>query len=144
MDEAVESPKSEIRVDGIATGKIVSGAYLEAAVRWNDFYLLFMTDDCPFEESLNIHLLDKNADLVDSATMFSMYSTGSFSSLKLMEPNTLHYNFFGDIVWRLELLTTPVFSWPFLGNPRGVWRKFKFKCHFKIYGRPLPEIYKRE
>ncbi|WP_211455163.1 hypothetical protein [Collimonas antrihumi] len=69
---ASELPKSEIVIDGAPTGKIVSGAILEAAVSWNNFYLLFMTDDIPQEEMLGIYLFDRKLDLVDSATLGAM------------------------------------------------------------------------
>lgn len=135
-----EVPKSEILLKKISTGKFVSGAFLEAAIRWNDCYLLFMTDDVPFEEMLGIHLFDKKLNLLDSATLGAMYSTGSFSSLELVEPNIVGFRFFGDTDWTVELLTKPIFRVPYFSDSRGVWRKFGFTRHFKIHGHPLPEV----
>jgi hypothetical protein len=37
-------PRGEILVAGRPTGRLVSGAVLEAAVRWDDRCLLFVTD----------------------------------------------------------------------------------------------------
>lgn len=134
-----EIPKSEILLAGIPTGKIVPGAFLEAAVSWDNFYLLFMTDDIPQEDMLGIHLLDKKLNLIDSATLGAMYSTGSFSILKLIPPNSINFRFIGGIDWNIELLTKPALRLPFVTDPKGVSRKFGFKRHFKIHGRPLPE-----
>jgi hypothetical protein len=47
-------PESSILLAGTPTGKLVSGAVLEAAVQIGETYLLFMTDDVPFEESLGL------------------------------------------------------------------------------------------
>lgn len=134
-----ELPKSEILFKGVSTGKIVTGAVLETAIRWNDFYLLLMTDDIPQEDMLGIHLFDKNFNLLDSATIGAMYATGSFSSLELVEPNIVSFRFIGDTNWRIELLTKPVFRLPFFSDPKGVRRKFGFTRHFKVHGHPVPE-----
>lgn len=44
-------PESEVLVDGNPGRARVAGAVLEAAVRWDDFYLLFLTDDVPAEDN---------------------------------------------------------------------------------------------
>lgn len=63
---STETPQSEILHAGQATGKVVDGAVLEVMLRWNDHLLLFLTGDTPFEESLHIHLLNTNLDVIDS------------------------------------------------------------------------------
>lgn len=132
-------PESRILIKGEATDKVVTGAILEAAIRWGDYYLLFMTDDIPYEEMLSIHLLDRTLNLLDSVTIGTMYSTGSLSSLELVEPNVVGFRFIGNTDWRIELLAKPVFGLPFLSDPKGVSRKFGFTRHFKVHGHPLPE-----
>ena len=96
-----EVPKSQILIKGEATGKIVTGAILEAAILWKNYYLLFMTDDIPHEEMLSVHLLDKKLNLLDSVTIGAMYSTGSFSSIEIVEPNIVSFRFIGDSNWRM-------------------------------------------
>jgi hypothetical protein len=134
-----ELPKSEIFLAGEATGKHVAGAILEAAISWRNFYLLFMTDDIPQEDTLGIYLLDQNLGLIDSAILGAMYSTGSFSSLELIPPNTIGFRFIGGTNWSVELLAKPVLRVPFISDPKGVSRKFGFDRHFKIHGSPQPE-----
>lgn len=53
-----KEPTSEVLVDGRATGRFVPGAVLEAAIQWENYYLLFMTGDVPYEEMLRVVLLD--------------------------------------------------------------------------------------
>jgi hypothetical protein len=133
------APTSEIIAGGVPTGKVVDGAIFEAALRWNEYVLLFLTDDVPFEDGLNIYLLDANLDIVDSAHMFFIYSTGIFSDLDLTQSDTVRFCFFGGIVWTLKLFHKKTFALPIISDPRGVSRPFTFFRRFRIYGRPLPE-----
>lgn len=132
-------PTSELLVDGRATGKFVPGAVLEAAVAWANRYLLFMTDDVPYEEMLRVVLLDDRFALIDSALIGGPYSTGSFSSLQLSEPDTVSFRFIGDTLWEIELLSKPGFRLPFVSDPKGVSRPPGFSRHFVVRGRPVPE-----
>lgn len=130
---------SELLVDGMPTGAVVTGATLEAAVEWRDYRIAFFTDDIPFEESLRIYMFDTNMALVDAAALGAMYSTGRFAELRLQPPDTLTFRFFGGIVWRLVLLTEREFAFPFISDPRGVSRTFKFFRQFRVEGKPRPE-----
>ena len=133
-----EIPTCEIVLNGKATGKLVSGAVLEAAVSWQEFYLLFLSDDIPQEDMLNIHFLDKNFNLLDSAILGNIYSTGSFSSLQLLQPDRVGFRFIGDTDWLIELLPKPALRLPFVTDPAGVRRRFGFARHFKVHGNPQP------
>ena len=132
-------PSSEIIINQSATGDVISGAVLEAAVSWNDFYLLFLTDDIPQEDTLSIHFLDKELKLLDSATIGAMYSTGSFTSLQLIKPNTLTFRFIGDTDWKIKLFDKPTLTLPFLSDPKCVKRKLALSNYFKVQGSPIPE-----
>lgn len=129
-------PSSAVLLNGESSGKLVSGAVLEAAVRWEDFYLLFMTDDVPFEEVLSIQLLDSQLNRLDSASIGGLYSSGSFSSLELVEPNTVRFRFIGDTIWSVEFFPQPGFRIPFVSEPPGVHRSLGFHRHFVVHGNP--------
>lgn len=137
-DRDNEIPRSEIFQNAMPIGKYVTGAILEAAVQWREWYLLFLTDDCPFEDTLNIHLFDEQFNALDSAAMYWMYSTGVFKSLELIQPNIAQFRFFGDTTWSVELLREPTFRLPFFTEPLGVWRSFGFSRHFRVHGNPRP------
>ncbi|MDR2852308.1 MAG: hypothetical protein LBV61_04535 [Burkholderiaceae bacterium] len=134
-----EIPESEVLVNGTSTGKRISGAILEAAVQWENRYLLFMTDDIPFEEILSIHLLDAQLNILDSALIGGPYSSGSFSSLELNEPNNVRFHFIGDTTWCIELLPRPEFRMPLISEPLGVKRHFGFSRQFIVRGNPRPQ-----
>ncbi len=123
---------SELLVDGKPTGLIVTGAVLEAALEWQGCRVAFLTDDIPFEEMLRIYMFDANMTLVDAAVLGAMYSTGVFAKLSLQPPDALTFRFFGDTLWRMVLLAEREFALPFLSDPSGVNRKFKFFRHFRI------------
>ncbi|QCP51500.1 hypothetical protein FAZ95_21470 [Trinickia violacea] len=133
-------PKSRIYIDGKPTDATVAGAYLEASLRWNDSFLIFTTDDVPFEEMLRIIFLDENLSVIDSAMLGAPYSTGSFRSLKIRDDDTVEFRFIGGITWVLKVFERTQLRVPLISDPRGVTRKFSFGCRFKIFGKPLPEI----
>lgn len=55
----VSQAQSDVMLNGKSTGIIVLGQVLEAAVQVNEpRYILFLTDDIIFEESLTIALID--------------------------------------------------------------------------------------
>jgi len=131
-------PTSEIIRAGIPTRKIIGGAVLKAALKWNEYILLFLTDDVPFEETLSIYLLDADLNVVDSARMYFIYTTGIFSDLDLTQPDTVHFRFFEGIIWTLKLFSTPKFVLPIISDPMGVSRPFAFFRMFQIYRHTLP------
>lgn len=131
-------PASEILVDGRATGRVISGALLEAAVEAGENWLLFLTDDVPYEDALSIHLLDTRWHLLDSALLGAAYCTGSFGALRLEPPDKVRFRFIGDTDWTLEILPRREFRLPFVRDATGVSRKFGFSRHFIVRGRPLP------
>jgi hypothetical protein len=131
-------PRSELILYGETTGKIVEGAVLETAVCWKGHFLIFLTDDIIHEDTLRIYLLDPKLDIVDAARLGAMYSTGAFSHLELVEPNLIHFEFFGGTSWTLELLDEQSFAVPMVSDPKGVTRPFKLTHRFKLHGNPVP------
>ena len=132
-------PRSEVIVAGTPTGKVLTGAILEAAIEWNGFSLAFLTDDIPQEDTLRIYLFDSRLALRDSATLGAMYSTGSFTGLELLPPNTVQFRFIGNKTWILQLLPQDSFALPFFSDPEGVRRPLKLHRRFRLYGEPLPD-----
>lgn len=132
-DKENEEPRSEILQNAVPTGKYVAGAIPVATIQWGSWYLLFVTDDCPFEEALNIHLLDEHLDPIDSAVIGWIYNTGVFESLTLVQPNIVQFRFLGEKTWWIELLQKPAIRLPFLTEPRGVSRQWGFSRYFKVH-----------
>ena len=134
-----DTPHCEVMLNRQPTGKVIDGAMLEAAIRWHDLLLVFVTDNLMHEEILRIYLLDASLNILDSAQLGWMYATGVFSLQALCPPNTVRFRFFGDTDWTLELFNEEVFAIPFFHEPRGVSRPFRFHRRFQISGNPKPE-----
>lgn len=133
-DPAV-APVSELLRAGATTGRTVPGAVLEAAVRWCTFTLLFVTDDCPYEEWLRILLLDAQLEVIDAASLGAPYCSGAFTGLRLLPPATVGFRFIGACDWTITLLPGRQFRLPWVSEPYGVWRRCGFSRHF-VVGRP--------
>lgn len=128
----IDIPKCEIILNGKLSGKIYLGSVLEAAIQWGDFYLIFLTYSVPYEHMLNIFLLKNDLNLIDSANLSSIHPAGPFSSLQLIEPNTVNFRFINETEWQIKLLQKPALSIPFFTSPLGISRKFGWKKHFTI------------
>lgn len=131
------TPRSEILIAGTPAQKVVAGAVLQAALRWRDYVLIFLTEDIPFEDALHVYLLNRDLTVVDSARLGAMYSTGIFSDLDVTQPDTVRFRFFDGIVWTLTLLSKEEFAIPIVSEPKGVSRPFKFFRRIRLTGEPL-------
>lgn len=134
-----EEPRSELLVDGQPSGRVLPGPVLEAAVQWRDQHLLFITDDVPYEEALRIVLIDASLRTVDAAELGAAYSTGSFTDLALLPPDTVSFRFIGGTTWTVQLLHQDQFRLPLVSEPRGVSRRLGFSRRFIVGGDPQPE-----
>ena len=128
--------RSEVLIAGRPTGAVITGVVLEAAVHCAPGWLLFLTDDVPFEELLTIHLLDREGGLLDSASIGAPYTTGTFSSMRLDPPSTVRFRFIDDADWFVEILDRPKRALPWWPDARGVRRGARVARHF-IVGRRL-------
>lgn len=105
--------KSYVVLNGLRTKTKIGGIVLEKCLRVYDYYLVFMTHDCPFEESLTVSLLDKNGRLLAKKDIFVPYSTDDFSDLQLYPPNIVTFDFLATSLWRLKIFHKPqkIFFW---------------------------------
>lgn len=130
-------PRSDILVDGRETGQSVAGEVLKAAIEWESYCLLLVTDNIPFEDSLRMVLFDAQWKMVDCATLEHVSATGGFSNLTLVRPNYLCFQFTDGATWTLELLPRGTVSLPFF-DPKGVSRPFSFFKRLRLHGVLLP------
>jgi hypothetical protein len=132
--EAYEDRRSRLLRGGADTGTVVPGIVLEAQIALDRGWLLFTTHGIPFEEGLDITLLDGASKIVDGAALFGAYATGTFKNLVLATDDTVVFDFFGPHSWRVRLFGKPQFRlpMPWLVEPPGVHRKFGFTRHFAV------------
>jgi len=132
--EAYEDRRSRLMRHGQDTGTVVPGLVLEAQIALDRGWLLFTTHGIPFEEGLDITLLDGSCKIADGAALFAAYATGTFRNLVLAADDTVVFDFFGPRSWRVRLFGRPHFRLPvpWLVEPPGVHRKFGFTRHFAV------------
>ncbi|MBM7112981.1 hypothetical protein [Archangium primigenium] len=112
-----------LRHDGRETGLRVSAALLEAQFRLpSGLFLLFLTDDCPYEERLQILLLDARFQLLDGLSVGWIYTPGILSGLEPLGPHALRFDFFTDRPLRVSV------------HPEGRFRLFR---RLPFFARPL-------
>ncbi|VTP12284.1 hypothetical protein PUATCC27989T_00070 [Phytobacter ursingii] len=130
--------KYEVLLAAKETGITVPVQVLEAAVQVDDIrLLLFLTDDTPYEEMLNIALIELNVGVKEILTLGGAYLTGSFADLHILA-NAVEFRFIGDTTWRVEIPAAPFMSLPFVGDPRGVSRPLALRHYIKITASPAP------
>ncbi|MBQ0833074.1 MAG: hypothetical protein KBT83_10875 [Marinobacter sp.] len=113
-----------IKIGGRIAREAVEGGILEACVQQGEHYLVFLTDDIPYEDSLHIHLLDSDLSSQDSVTLGAAYTTGNFRNLVLGKGGTLTFEFFGNKSWAVSVLSEKRLRIPYLSGPPGVsWSK---------------------
>lgn len=135
--EPFSHARSTVLIEGKNTGIAVSGKILEAAIKIAEYrYLLFLTDDVIFEESLMITLLDSTAGILESVELGVQYVTGSFKDLQI-EQESANFRFIGDIVWTVKVLKSSSFRLPF-SDPTGVSRRLGLSKYIDISATPCP------
>ncbi|WP_105664928.1 hypothetical protein [Cronobacter dublinensis] len=134
VQEATEisQARSEVLINGNITGIIVPGEILEASVQVNEqLYVLFLTDDVIFEESLTIALIDFREGIKEIVYVGNEYTTGSFEALSITA-DKINFRFIGDYLWTVTVSDTPRLRVPFLSDPKGVKRDTAFKKYIDI------------
>jgi len=118
---------------GRDTGRIVPGLILDAQVRvGEEGWALFLTHDCPFEERLDIVLLDRAMKIVERADLSAPYAPGIFRIVSGDASQTLDFEFIGDGVWSVAFFDRPRPRVPFWGEPAGVHRPLGFRRRFRL------------
>jgi hypothetical protein len=126
-DDAVES---DLLVDGRDTGLRIGGRVIEAQYEVAAGTLLFITYDIPFEEQLDVVLLDRSHSIMDRASLFRANTTGSFRPGHV-SGDLITFAFYGDARWTLRLLDGKTWRWP-LSDPPGVERQHRWYKYFDL------------
>lgn len=119
--DAGDERRSLLLRDGARVGE-VPGAVLEAQYETPGGDVLFVTHDIPFEESLEIVLLDPRGGVLERVSLRAAYATGAFEAGPSGDPAALTFRFFGGPAWELRVLLRPVWRLPF-SDPPGTYRQ---------------------
>ena len=112
-----ETPMSHLLRQGRPTGVRLAGSVLEKQFRAPQGDLLFLTEDCPYEEGLHIYLLGGESAVLDAVELGAAYAPGILSILAAGPGERVCFSFFGGDEWSLELLPRPEFGLGLKGLP---------------------------
>jgi len=101
----VDSERGTSRLvrDGTVLGFTLEGLLLEAQFELEDgSCLLWLTQDCPFEERLSVYLVGREGELVDSVSAGAPYTPGILS-IRTVGRTWVEFLFFGDDPYRLQV-----------------------------------------
>lgn len=133
-------PMGQLCEQGQPTGVHLPGAVLEAAARvplaQGLGLLLFLTDDAPYEEALRLVLLSPSHKVLDQVELGGAYTTGSFSGLQVLAPDTLGFRFICDVDWSVQVLPQAQWVLPWVMAPRGVSRVIPWRRQMVLRGQP--------
>ena len=105
-----ELPKAQLLWRGEPSVLVLDGVHLEHQSRIADKYLLFVTEDCPFEEGLHIYLIDDNKQVLDALEIGAPYAPGVLKNVQSMGGSAMSFSFFGEDHWRLEVRDKPALT----------------------------------
>ena len=88
---------------GSVTGS-VEGEVLEAQFEVADGFLIVTTDADPFEACLHFNFFSRDFEKVDGLLLGMPYQTGTFHVVSIERSDELQFSYFGDEVWKLEVL----------------------------------------
>lgn len=123
----ISQAKSELLFNKKKTGLIVPGKILEAAIEVDTRrFILFITDDVLYEESLTVVLCNINFGIEEIITIGSEYNSGTFCELKV-DNDTASFRFIDNVIWHIAIREKPGFKIPLFGDPKGVTRSHRLK-----------------
>jgi len=90
----------------------LDGRSLEFQFQCGPDYLLLLTEDNPYEETLHVYLLGPDLKLLDRLDLENPYSSGILADVQAVSERRLEFSFFGNDRWRLTVLPSPQYCWP--------------------------------
>lgn len=133
------SYKILLAIEGRPANSFVKGVQVEYGVKYDNCYVIFVTDDILNEETLRVYLFDLNAKLIDYLYIGSAYSTGRLQDLTLQKDGSISFLFIGDTLWNVKVLSKAKMIIPFISNPKGVTRKNVFSSFLQVQSSPKTE-----
>ena len=82
----------------------ISGVSLDKQFKLdNNYFLIFTTDDSPYEETLYITLLDDQFQFLDCVDLGMAYQPGILEKVEVTSNYSLEFEFYTDITHRINI-----------------------------------------
>lgn len=105
--------KTKLYYDEEYTGEKITGYIIEAQFKIDNYYLLIVSYDCPYEESNTFILLDESFKMIAKNEIEVMYSSFLLEDYKIKSDTEIMIKYFGD--YNIKLSIHP--------NKRGLFSK---------------------
>lgn len=119
---------AKLLFEGKPTGLVLEGTSLDAQYQYKNRYLLFVTHDSPYADTLHIYLLNDGYRKIDEWAVGSVRESEWFMlrNLAIVGENQLRFSFYGDDSWLLTILGKPEFTLPRLPLFSSCWKPARF------------------
>lgn len=126
--DETDATHSNVFFDGAAVDLRLEGISLDAQFCHEDRYLLFVSHNSPYADTLHIYLLDAQFQKIDEWTISPASESEWFilRNVKVSGENELQFSFFGDDAWILTVHRKPHLSAPKLAVFSSFWRPLRF------------------
>lgn len=106
----------------------LEGVSLDAQYQYQDKYLLFLTHDSPFADTLHIYLISESYEKIDEWAISCLRESEWFMlrNLKITKDNQIRFSFYGDDSWLLTVLEKPQLTLPKLPLFSMSWKPLRF------------------
>ena len=121
-EDPYKGPISAVLRDGEPVGTVLDGAVLEAQYEIGGAFLLLVSDDCPYEETLHAYLIDEQGKVLDRADLGYAYTSGVLRNIKVTGEDTLEFEFTGSSLYRLVVHSRPRRFWNASGGAGEILR----------------------
>ena len=88
------TPSSIIAHNDTSAMVAVNGRLLEAQFSCDSGFVIFMSNDCPFEERLYVYLLDASCVVIDVLQFGIPYQPGVFRDVAITSSGSITFSFF--------------------------------------------------
>ena len=106
----------------------LEGISLDAQYEYENKYLLFVSHNSPFADTLHIYLLNKSFSKIDEWAISALSESEWYMlrNLEVVGRNQLQFSFFGDDAWVLTVLDSPQLMLPKLFPFSSHWKPLRF------------------
>lgn len=127
--ESEKDPLVQLIQEGAKVGSPIKGAHLEKQYCIQGLgYLLLLTDNVPYEETLRIYLVDENIEVIDELEFGAGMVTGTLEIVDEENEDSIVFSFIHKSLCKLQVLKTAQWCKPLLFTS-GVSRNGMFKRH---------------
>lgn len=126
--ESVSDTHSTISLMKTSLQWAVPGIVLEDQFRLNEAeFLVITSDDCPFEESLHILLINKNMSEYERVDIELDNTPGIFKDCIISRDDSVQFKFIADNTYRIDVDSAASISWNRIFSSFGISYKNPLK-----------------